>query len=197
MSYIVYIFIIALIYGLYWLSTSVTRGAIERNQALNKELGQIIEKLEKGIDVAQDEIDNLAAKPHLRELLYFSLGQHQQTDLFPEKYCSNLCQAEGKLAYWLMHPNELGDYPKELKLVQSIKRQINGKTGEFIILRYIARAGHWAEDDGWLLGIVGPFYEDELPYFNSASAFSRFDDKHEETDINELIDWFTTNILAE
>lgn len=123
-------------------------------------------------------------------MLYQLLHHYNRTDLFPAAYLSPESQGEAVLAYWLMHPNELQDAPAAIQLVDKVEREREGNGAHYYVYRYRMGAGHWAEKDGWLLGVAGPFAEDEAPYSGSASAFSRCGDKEGTIESEELVDWY-------
>jgi len=173
-----------------WRITSVARGARQRDEKLLLLLDPISEKFIKGIEVTIDEINVLAMLPHLRLFLYNMLKEHEQLPLFPTKQKSKEAQAEGILAYWLMHPNELHDSPNKIEVIEKIERIVDDKKCDFYVLRYKMKSGHWAAKDGWLLGLSGPFLENDVPYSGYPGAFSRCGDKYGEIKPHELVDWF-------
>ncbi len=89
-----------------------------------------------------------------------------------------------------MHPNELQDAPSEIQVVEEVDRDLQGERGKFLVFRYRMPAGHWAEKDGWLVGLAGPFFDKDVPYSGLAGAFSRCGDKFGEVKPLELIDWY-------
>jgi hypothetical protein len=167
---------------------SVARGARERDARILEIIRPVGEKLDAGEAVTPEEVAELAARPHVRPILYDLLKHVERLDLFPEEHRTPAAQAEGILSYWLMHPNDLNASPAAVESVEVTSRELGGETAEFHIVRYRAPEGHWAEKDGWMLGIAGPFFGNVPPY--QAAAFARFSDRDGETDPEELTDWY-------
>jgi hypothetical protein len=172
-----------------WRYTSVARGARERDKKILPLLDPLEEKLAAGEEPTSQEIESLASNPAARSFVYQILKYFERLELFPEDYRKEIAQAEAKLVYWLMHPNELQDAPEEIELVETVNRNIEGRECRFYVFRYRMRSGHWA-GDGWLLGLSGPFLDNEPPYSGIAGAFSRSGDKYGKVQPGELVDWF-------
>lgn len=175
-----------------WRYTSVERGTRQRDEKISQHLDPVAEKLAKKEQVSSDEVSTLADQPQLRLMLYVMLKHFERLDLFPSRYLDAKSQAEGQLAYWMMHPNELDDAPEKIELVESMKRPLDGpvEKGVFFVFRYKMKDGHWASKDGWLLGLAGPYFESDVPYEGFAGAFSRCGDKFGEVQPSDLVDWY-------
>lgn len=172
-----------------WRYTSVARGARQRDERILRMLDPITEKLMAGGLVTTGEIESLAKRPAARPFLYDMLKHFEQLDLFPEQYKSESAQAEARLAYWMMHPNELQDAPEQIELVETVTRAIDDRPGRFYVFRYLMPNGHWAGQE-WLLGLAGPYFDNLPPYAGPAGAFSRCGDQHGKVQPNELVDWY-------
>jgi hypothetical protein len=175
---------------IWWRYTSVARGARQRDEKLMAVLDPLAQKLSKKEPVTAEEIANLSRQPQYRPMLYQLLKHYERLDLFPADALSIQAQGAGILAYWMMHPNELQDAPSEIELVEEIEKDIQGERARFLVHRYRMPSGHWAGDDGWTLGLAGPFVANDVPYSGLAAGFSRCGDKHGEVKPEELIDWF-------
>jgi hypothetical protein len=173
---------------IWWRFTSVARGARQRDEKLLAVLDPISEKLSKQEIVTSHEIADLSRQPQYRPMLYQMLKHFERLELFPTEALSIPAQGAGVLAYWMMHPNELQDVPKEIELVEEIERDLQGERGKFLVFRYQMPPGHWAEMDGWLLGLAGPFLAKDVPYSGVAVGFSRCGDKYGEVQPHELVD---------
>lgn len=187
--YIIGAIVVLLIAFLRWRWTSVERGARQRDEKLLVSLNPIAERLAKREAVEPAAVADLARQPQYRPMLYQLLKHFERLDLFPEQHLSRSAQAEGSLAYWLMHPNELQDAPEVIECVEEVQRDI-GQSATFVVLRYRMPPGHWAAKDGWLLGLSGPFIDTDVPYSGMAQAFSRCGDKEGDLTPTELIDWY-------
>jgi hypothetical protein len=173
-----------------WRYTSVARGARQRDEKLMRVLDPIARRLAKKEEVTPEDIANLSRQPQYRPMLYQLLKHYERLDLFPSADLSIAAQGAGVLAYWLMHPNELQDAPAEIELVEEIERDLQGERSKFLVFRYRMPAGHWAERNGWILGLAGPFFENDVPYSGLAGGFSRCGDKAGEVKPSELVDWY-------
>lgn len=172
-----------------WRWTSVARGARKRDAQILPLLAPIVALLEQGQTVPAAAVEAVAVRPYARPLLYEMLAHYKRLDLFPAKYLSRECHAEGMLMYWMAHPNELQAYPEALELVETVPYAWAGGSADFLIYKYLMPHGHWARDNGWLLGVVGP-YTDADAYASLASAFPRVGDRAGETTPSELVAWY-------
>jgi hypothetical protein len=195
MLYAILIVIAAILAFIGWRYTSVARGARKRDEAIFNQLEPLGKKLDEGQSVEQREVEALARVPQNRPFLYRVLLEYKRLDLFPDRYLSLSEQAKAELAYWMMHPNELQNAPEELEAVESLERTLNGKRSTFVVLRYRMPQGHWAGPE-WLLGLVGPFFDGEDPYLNSAAGFSRADDRYGVVTPTQLVDWYIGMLKA-
>jgi hypothetical protein len=173
---------------LIWRITSVARGQRKRDEKLLRELDPLAKRLEANERVERDEVLFCARKPQLRYPLYRLLKHFRRPDLFPPEFLSDEAQGAARLAYWMMHPNELQDPPKEIELVERVVHPIQGEECSFLVYRYRMPEDHWAGND-WILGLAGPFAKNHPPYEGPAGAFSRCDDKPGALAPAELVDW--------
>lgn len=172
-----------------WRYTSIARGARKRDEQLLLLLDPIGEKLATGNAPSRTEIDDLAALHQIRGFLYELLKYYERLDLFPEKFRNEIAQAETRLAYWLMHPNELQAAPEKIELVTTVTRKIENEDCRFYVFKYTMPNDHWAGKD-WLLGLAGPYIDGQPPYTGIAGAFSRCGDKFGDVVPEELVDWY-------
>ena len=183
-------FVLLLVGFILWRLTSVGRGMRQRDEKLLARLDPIVKRIQAGQTVSLEEIDALAARPEIRFLLFAMLRAVKRPDLLLAKYQSEIEQGESALAYWMMHPNELQDAPEAIELVETIKRQVDGQEMDFHVYRYKMAAGHWAADDGWILGLAGPMKPGLEPYLEKPGAFSRVGDIEGRVKPSELVDWY-------
>lgn len=174
---------------IWWRYTSVARGAHQRDEKILPLLDPLGKILATGENPAQHEIEELAKNPAARSFVYEMLKHFERSDLFPEQFRSEIAQAEARLVYWMMHPNELQGAPQETELTEIVTRSIESHDCRFYVFRYRMPDGHWAGND-WLLGLAGPFIDHVPPYSGMAGAFSRCGDKYGEVQPAELVDWF-------
>lgn len=55
--------------------------------------------------------------------------------------------------------------------------------------------GRWAGPD-WLLGLAGPYFQEDTPFGGPAGAFSRAGDKAGTTSPRDLVNWFVGLVLG-
>ncbi len=182
--------VVLLIAFIVWRWTSVARGARQRDEELLARLDPVGKKIDAGQAVSPQEIEALAAHPEIRYMLFTMLQQMNRPDLLPNRYSSSVEQGESALAYWLMHPNELQDAPEAVEFVHTVKRPVDGQEAEFHVYRYRMPAGHWAANDGWLLGVAGPMKLGPEPYSDMPGAFSRVGDIDGKVKPSDLVDWY-------
>lgn len=122
-------------------------------------------------------------------MLYGMLKHFEQLQLFPRDLLTVTAQGESTLAYWLMHPNELGDAPSQIEFVEQIDRESNGRRMTFLVYRFRMPPENWAEKKSWMIGLSGPFFENDLPYSDLRGAFS-LTDSDGQVSPAELVDWY-------
>jgi hypothetical protein len=186
---------IAIVVFIWWRYTSVARGMKQRDLRLLAALHPIEERLQRKESVSTEEIADLARPPQYRPMLYTMLKHYERLELFPVEYLSQAAQGEGLLVYWMMHPNELGDAPGEIQLIEEVPREDGTDRFKFFVYRYRMPTGHWAEKGGWRLGLAGPFFENDVPYSGVATAFSRAFDTEGKITPGDLVDWFLGMVL--
>lgn len=173
---------------------SVARGARQRDERVLVLLDPVAGKLERKENVSTDEIQTLANMNFVRPLLYQMLFHLERLDLFPANYLDDISQGEARLAYWMMHPNELQDPPAQTEFTAAVERNVLGKDAKFFVYRYKMPPGHWAGTN-WLLGLAGPYIEGDPPYIGNAGAFSRCGDEFGKIAPEELVDWYIGIVL--
>jgi hypothetical protein len=181
---------------LVWRWTSVARGARQRDAKLLARIEPIGKKLDAGDSVTPDEIEDLAARPEIRFMLYAVIRHMGRADLLPTRFDSSIEQGESALAYWMMHPNELQDAPELIEFIETIRRSVDSREAEFHVYRYKMAPGHWAAKDGWLLGLAGPMSSDGEPYAETPGAFSRVGDLDGKVAPADLVDWYVAILRA-
>jgi hypothetical protein len=188
--------IAALVYGfIAWRWTSVGRGAQRRDARIVASLEPLLTSLNAGDGGSLLEVDELAARPELRYVLFAALLQVGRSDLVPTALASSVEEGKSALAYWMMHPNELQDAPESIEFLETIQRTVDGRQADFHVYRYRMAAGHWAANDGWLLGLAGPMPVGVEPYSVMPGAFARASDTDGKTIPAELVDWYVGMLL--
>lgn len=187
--YIVGLFVVVIAAFLVWRYTSVARGARKRDMQLNSILEPVSKQLAVGEVPSPDQVAAIAASHPLRGILYHLLKHYERLDLFPDCFKGEIAQAEARLAYWMMHPNELQAAPEAIELVETVCQRIENENCRFHVFKFRMPKGHWAGEE-WLLGVAGPYVDGEPPYTGIAGAFSRCSDKFGEVAPEELVGWY-------
>lgn len=145
-------------------------GSRKRQFTITKRLQPIIDKLQANQQIALEEVEDIAKSPEMRIDLYQLLRYHDRSDLFPHKYINKKSMGEAALAYWLLHPNELGKVPKNIEFVTSVEQKVNDKSLEYFVYKFIDD-----NDKQWKVGVAGPFYEQQGDYGGYPGTFSSFE----------------------
>ncbi len=165
---------------------SAGRGARIRDKRLQEQLAPLLEKLNSKEPVTVSEIFQPARQIEVRYFLFHLLREKGRDDLIPTNFSFKVDQAQAALAYWLMHPNEMGDPPEKIEHLQELTRDLKGEPVQFHLFRYRMPEEHWAAEDGWRLGIVGPMKSDISAYAEPIPAFSRQGDIEGQVDVEAL-----------
>lgn len=101
----------------------------------------------------------LAERRETRISLFRALSRANCVELFPQAYRTTPLLAESVLTTWLMHSHELGAPPAEMELIGTFERTVGQppSPGKFLVFKFRAAPGHWAEQRGWMVGISGPW----------------------------------------
>ncbi len=105
------------------------RGAAARD-------GVILERLERGEKMDAKEVQDLAAAPENRPLLYSALEHFEQLGSFATGYLDPREQGRAVLAYWLMHPNEMAGAPESIEFLEAKRRDMDGKDLRFMVYKF-------------------------------------------------------------
>jgi len=173
-----------------WRWTSVARGMEEVDKKVIPRLEPVVKRIESGQEVSRQEIDALAVRPENRFMLFSILRHLNRPDLLPTNCISPVSQGESALAFWCMHPNELGDAPDAIELVEAVKRTVGGRELQFQVFRFRMPPDHPEAKEGWLLGVVGPVKNEQEPYSEMPTAMSRSGDVEAKVKPSELVDWY-------
>lgn len=154
----------------------------------------ILDALEHGRPVTSEQVLPYAKDNKTRKSIYHLLEGFDLTDLFPEAFNTEILAAESDLVNWLEFPTELDAAPDEIEHVNRVPVDLEGEELGYHVFRFCTHAPHWAAADGWMLGVVGPFFPDGNPYDHRAGTFSRFM-KQEEMTPQEEVEWVHKNIF--
>lgn len=117
--------------------------------------------LQLGLRVPADRIAQAAAFPEVRCLLYERLANLEQLELMPVAHRTQAALAEGDLARWLTHPDELGRAPEQLELYR-VEHHNNseGQPQAWYLFRFRTEAPDPLAERGWMAAVAGPYPPD-------------------------------------
>lgn len=134
-----------------------------QERKLRERLGEVGNALDAGRTPDAAAVRRLAAQPDLRNALHGLLAAHGHAALFPAEFRTRPRFAEGQLAYWLSHPNELQQCPDEIALAEvvTLPSDAPGTPGtpalDYYLFRFRTSPPNFAADRGWMAGVCGPF----------------------------------------
>ncbi|MCC8358933.1 hypothetical protein [Salinimicrobium sediminilitoris] len=154
----------------------------------------LYENLENGNDLNEEEVLKYAQDNKTREVTYQILSEHNKAELFPKEFLTIESGAESNLVNWLEFPTELDKAPDDIKHLKRVTIKFDGNDVYYHVFRYMTNEPHWASKNGWMLGVVGPYFDDSKPYDFPAATFSRCSSKVGEIEPEDEAKWVHENI---
>ena len=154
----------------------------------------LYEKLENGEEIKKEDVFEYTKDNRTREMTYQILSEHNKTEFFPTEYLTIESGAESSLVNWLEFPTELDKVPDDIKHIEKVKIEFDGNDVFYHVFKYMTIEPHWAAKDGWMLGVVGPYFVDSKPYDFPGATFSRCSSKVGEIEPEEEAKWVHENI---
>jgi len=166
------------------------------NQQRFERIKPLYDRLENGEKLTQQDVYEYAKNIQTREMTYRLLHEHNMTEIFPQEYNSIIKEAESNLANWLEFPTELDACPDEMEHIKRVTFDFNGQNNfvHYEVFKYRVNEPHWAAKDGWILGVVGPYFDDSKPYDHPRATFSRVSSRLESTPPDEEAKWVHEHI---
>lgn len=172
--------VVALILGLIVVvAASLYIRARLRHRKLNdkrfERIRPLFDKLKRGEGLESGDVFPFAASYVTRNETFLLLNRCGKSDLFPVEYYSLIRASESQLANWLEFPTELDAIPDEIEYMRRVSMDPEG-VGEWVhyeVFKYRVHEPHWAAEYGWILGVVGPYFDDSRPYDHAGATFSR------------------------
>jgi hypothetical protein len=174
--------------------------AKNQNRAINKQrldrMKPLADKFENGIVVTREDVLPYAKELLTREMTFHLLTERNKLDLFPEEFRTLIRGAESNLANWLEFPTELGTCPDEIEHIKRVSIDFDEQNNflHYEVFKYRVKEPHWAAKGGWILGVVGPFFDDSKPYDFPDATFSRISSRLEKVTPEEEANWVHENI---
>jgi hypothetical protein len=156
----------------------------------------LMDKILNGNALTTDDVAPYAKNVLTREITFQLLSEHNQLDLFPKAYRTLIKGAESNLAQWLEFPTELDACPDEIEYIKRVTFDFDGENNfvHFEVFKFRVNEPHWAAKDGWILGVVGPYFDDSVPYDFPHSTFSRLSSTIDKVSPEEEARWVYENI---
>lgn len=169
-----------------------------QNKKINKvrlqRIEPIYEKLRNGEELTKEEVLPFASNILTRKLTYQLLSEFKKEELFPETYHTIEKGAESSLANWLEFPTELDACPDKIELEEKVKIDFDGNNVFYYVFKFLTNEPHWASKNGWMFGVVGPYFDDSQPYDSVGSTFSRLTPKESGVSVEDEVKWVHENI---
>jgi hypothetical protein len=171
-----------------------------QNSKLNAErferVKELYDTLESGQTLTEKDVLPFAQNVLTREMAYHLLKDHNKQDLFPKEFYTFEKGAESNLSNWLEFPTEMGAYPNEIEHIKRATFDFDGKNNfvHYEVFKYRMNEPHWAAKEGWMLGVVGPFFDDSEPYDFPHATFSRISSTLDKITPDAEAKWVHENI---
>jgi hypothetical protein len=141
-----------------------------------------------GRDVPDAVLRDIAAASETRNSLFEYLESANRLERFPKEFLSQEALAESEMVDWLIYPTELARAPSEIEVVRTVDATRDGDDYIYYVFKFRTNPPHWAAEDGWMLGVAGPFLGSAVPsatsYGDTFSTFAKLD----ETDIEGYVE---------
>lgn len=176
---------------------SYTDTLIPVNPATSKYDSTVFEeafkKLQSGDTLSTATIESFASNIETRADFYELLRETGRPEIFPKQYYNFEKAGESILTNWLLYPTELDTLPSKIELLKKVAYKENDTSFIYYVYRFITDPPHWSSKDGWMIGTVGPYFNDSKPYDWAAGTFSRLLKLNEATAEQEA-EWVHKNI---
>jgi hypothetical protein len=156
---------------------AIRRARIEQHELRNQRLEPILVKIRTGVQIHAEDVVPLAYDIRSRCATYEFLEVSGKLSLFPQELITFEKAAEGRLANWLEFPTELDTVPDAIEHMERVTVLFDGHDVYYHVFKYMTKEPHWAAKDGWMLGVVGPYFAHSSPYDLPSATFSRCDSK--------------------
>ncbi|EMR02759.1 hypothetical protein [Cesiribacter andamanensis] len=175
---------------------TVRRQNAKLNQQRFDRIKPLYDQLENDGELSHQQIYEYAKSAQTREMTYLLLSEHNKADAFPAEFNTIVKAAESNLVSWLEFPTELNACPDEIEHLKRVTIDFDGQQNyvHYEVFKYKTYEPHWAAKGGWILGVVGPYFDDSKPYDHPSATFSRVSSRLETTTPDEEAKWVHENI---
>lgn len=148
------------------LLTSLQSGVFHRRSTV----AAIVAKYQITGQAAESDLEQIAASPEGRYLLWEQLEAIGELWLFPSAYRDQQLLAEAEMVEWICHPMEYGRAPKAIEFIETRAITSPGKDPRTIYaFRFIEET---ERGDRWVIGIAGPYCDFGPPTMGGRWTFS-------------------------
>jgi hypothetical protein len=143
---------------------------------IDAKLAPVEAALDHGTAPDATQVHALAAALDTRRALAELLHERGRFELFPSEFATLEASAEGDLAHWLSYPAELDAIPDEMRFLALAEVDDPAGALQYVAFRFRTNAPHWAANNGWMLGLSGP-YRGNAPTLvdDTSETFSELD----------------------
>jgi hypothetical protein len=175
---------------------SVQKAGRESLQRRYKRIQSLYDKIENEQPVTPEDVYPFAKDRLTRVATFTLLKDHELQDLFPPEFLSIEKAGESYLANWLEFPTELDGCPDEVEHIKRVTFDFDEQCNfvHYEVYKYRINEPHWAANNGWMLGVVGPYFDDSQPYDHPQATFSRTDHTIDKVSPDEEAKWVHENI---
>jgi uncharacterized protein YxeA len=177
-------------------SITVKRQNNKLNAERSDRVKELHDRLESKQELTEQDVTPFAKNILTRQATYQLLSDYNKTNLFPKEYNTLVKGAESNLANWLEFPTELDACPDEIEHIKRVTFDFDGQDNfvHYEVFKYRVNEPHWAAKDGWILGVVGPYFDDSKPYDFPQATFSRVSSTLDKITPDEEARWVHENI---
>lgn len=157
-------------------------------------IGPLLDALESGRGLDEEQVLPFANDLATRWTTIDLLKERGLLELLPADKSIEWA-AEGNLVQWLEFPTELDAIPDEIEHVKRVSIDVDdGKKVLYHVFKYRVDEPHWASSIGWMLGVVGPYFDDSNYFDWPTATFSRVSSKFDEVTPEDEALWVHQNI---
>jgi hypothetical protein len=156
-------------------------------------------KLKDGGLITKDDVYVYAKNLMTRATAFELLRLSNLVGIFPGEFNTFEKAAESNLANWLEFPTELNACPDYIQHIKRVTINIDEENYfvHYEVFEFKVNEPHKAAKKGWMLGVVGPYFDDSNPYDYPSCTFSRFNLISNTISADEEAKWVHENILMQ
>jgi hypothetical protein len=160
-------------------------------------ISPLYNKLKNGDPISKNEVYEYAKNLLTRKMVFELLQHNNLQNIFPDEFNTIEKAAESNLANWLEFPTELNTCPDEIEHIKRVSINID-KEDHFVhyeVFEFKVHEPHRDAKKGWMLGVVGPYFDNSEPYDYPFCTYSRFHQNSVSSE--EEVKWVHENILLQ